>query len=108
MLDELKARLQAEVERLNHEISFVLPKEIEKARPRRSARKLGVQGRTRAPAVRPGARAPSAPAPVQTVGRVRQRHPERPRGIRLARDGAGRGDESEGDLRPDARGVHRG
>ena len=32
MLDELKARLQAEVERLNHEISFVLPKEIEKAR----------------------------------------------------------------------------
>src|SRR5512135_2350932 len=32
MLDELIARLQAEVERLNHEISFVLPKEIEKAR----------------------------------------------------------------------------
>jgi transcription elongation factor GreA len=32
MLDELKARLQAEVERLNHEINFVLPKEIEKAR----------------------------------------------------------------------------
>jgi transcription elongation factor GreA len=32
MLEELKARLQAEVERLNHEINFVLPKEIEKAR----------------------------------------------------------------------------
>lgn len=32
MLNELKARLQAEVERLNHEINFVLPKEIEKAR----------------------------------------------------------------------------
>jgi transcription elongation factor GreA len=32
MIDELKARLQAEVERLNHEINFVLPKEIEKAR----------------------------------------------------------------------------
>ena len=32
MLDELKARLQVEVERLNHEINFVLPKEIEKAR----------------------------------------------------------------------------
>ena len=32
MLNELKARLQAEVERLNHEISFVLPQEIEKAR----------------------------------------------------------------------------
>jgi transcription elongation factor GreA len=32
MLDELKQKLQAEVERLNHEISFVLPKEIEKAR----------------------------------------------------------------------------
>lgn len=32
MLDELKQRLQAEVERLNHEINFVLPKEIEKAR----------------------------------------------------------------------------
>jgi len=32
MLDELKAKLQAEVERLNHEISFVLPREIEKAR----------------------------------------------------------------------------
>lgn len=32
MIDALKARLQAEVERLNHEISFVLPKEIEKAR----------------------------------------------------------------------------
>jgi transcription elongation factor GreA len=32
MLEELKARLQAEVERLNHEISFVLPREIEKAR----------------------------------------------------------------------------
>ncbi|MBI1966643.1 MAG: GreA/GreB family elongation factor [Gemmatimonadetes bacterium] len=32
MIDELKRRLQAEVERLNHEITFVLPKEIEKAR----------------------------------------------------------------------------
>ena len=31
MIDELKGRLQAEVERLNHEISFVLPKEIERA-----------------------------------------------------------------------------
>src|SRR5207253_11397984 len=31
MIDELKQKLQAEVERLNHEISFVLPKEIEKA-----------------------------------------------------------------------------
>src|SRR5207253_1745884 len=31
MLNELKGKLQAEVERLNHEISFVLPKEIEKA-----------------------------------------------------------------------------
>ncbi len=32
MLQDLKNRLQAEVERLNHEINFVLPKEIEKAR----------------------------------------------------------------------------
>ena len=32
MIQELKDRLQAEVERLNHEINFVLPKEIEKAR----------------------------------------------------------------------------
>ena len=32
MIDELKQRLQAEVERLNHEINFVLPKEIERAR----------------------------------------------------------------------------
>lgn len=32
MIDQLKQKLQAEVERLNHEISFVLPKEIEKAR----------------------------------------------------------------------------
>jgi transcription elongation factor GreA len=32
MIDELKSKLQAEVERLNHEINFVLPKEIEKAR----------------------------------------------------------------------------
>jgi transcription elongation factor GreA len=32
MIDELKQKLQAEVERLNHEITFVLPKEIEKAR----------------------------------------------------------------------------
>src|SRR5204862_5767609 len=32
MLDELKGRLYAEVERLNHELNFVLPKEIEKAR----------------------------------------------------------------------------
>lgn len=32
MLNELKAKLQAEVERLNNEITFVLPKEIEKAR----------------------------------------------------------------------------
>ncbi len=32
MLNELKAKLQAEVERLNNEINFVLPKEIEKAR----------------------------------------------------------------------------
>ena len=32
MIDELKTKLQAEIERLNHEINFVLPKEIEKAR----------------------------------------------------------------------------
>ena len=32
MIDELKGKLQAEVERLNHEINFILPKEIEKAR----------------------------------------------------------------------------
>jgi len=32
MIEALKNKLQAEVERLNHEISFVLPKEIEKAR----------------------------------------------------------------------------
>jgi transcription elongation factor GreA len=32
MIDDLRNKLQAEVERLNHEISFVLPKEIEKAR----------------------------------------------------------------------------
>ena len=32
MIEALKQKLQAEVERLNHEISFVLPKEIEKAR----------------------------------------------------------------------------
>jgi len=32
MIEALKEKLQAEVERLNHEINFVLPKEIEKAR----------------------------------------------------------------------------
>src|SRR2546427_4778731 len=32
MIEALKQKLQSEVERLNHEISFVLPKEIEKAR----------------------------------------------------------------------------
>lgn len=32
MLDELKRKLQVEVERLNHELSFVLPREIERAR----------------------------------------------------------------------------
>jgi transcription elongation factor GreA len=32
MLEELKGKLQAEVERLNHELNFVLPTEIEKAR----------------------------------------------------------------------------
>ena len=32
MLEELKQKLQAEVERLNNEINFVLPKEIERAR----------------------------------------------------------------------------
>jgi len=32
MIDELKNKLQVEVERLNHEINFVLPREIEKAR----------------------------------------------------------------------------
>ena len=32
MLNELRDKLQAEVERLNHEMNFVLPKEIEKAR----------------------------------------------------------------------------
>src|SRR6266480_6133731 len=32
MIDELKQKLQAEVERLNHEINFVLPQEIERAR----------------------------------------------------------------------------
>src|SRR5947199_9311714 len=31
MIDELKQKLQAEVERLNHEINFVLPEEIETA-----------------------------------------------------------------------------
>ncbi len=31
MIDELKRKLEAEVERLNHELSFVLPKEIETA-----------------------------------------------------------------------------
>jgi transcription elongation factor GreA len=32
MIDELRKRLQTEVERLNHELDFVLPKEIERAR----------------------------------------------------------------------------
>ncbi len=32
MIDQLRDKLQAEVERLNHEINFVLPKEIDKAR----------------------------------------------------------------------------
>lgn len=32
MIDELKRKLQDEVERLNNEINFVIPKEIEKAR----------------------------------------------------------------------------
>src|SRR5258708_36102377 len=32
MIDELKQKLQAEVERVNHEINFVLPKEIGGAR----------------------------------------------------------------------------
>src|SRR5258708_34018683 len=32
VIEALKQKLQDEVERLNHEISFVLPKEIEKAR----------------------------------------------------------------------------
>src|SRR2546427_8232463 len=32
MLDALKRKLCDEVERLNHELNFVLPKEIEKAR----------------------------------------------------------------------------
>jgi len=32
MIDELRNKLQAELERLNHEINFVLPREIEKAR----------------------------------------------------------------------------
>lgn len=32
MIDELKAKLQSEVERLNNDLNFVIPKEIEKAR----------------------------------------------------------------------------
>jgi transcription elongation factor GreA len=32
MLEQLKQKLQAEVERLNHEINFILPGEIERAR----------------------------------------------------------------------------
>jgi len=32
MLEQLKQKLQAEVERLNHELNFVLPQEIERAR----------------------------------------------------------------------------
>ena len=32
MIDELKQKLQAEVERLNHELNFVIPAEIDKAR----------------------------------------------------------------------------
>src|SRR5258707_13128191 len=32
MIEALKDKLQAEVERLNHEINFVLPKEIDKPR----------------------------------------------------------------------------
>ena len=32
MIEELKRKLQDEVERLNHELNFILPKEIDKAR----------------------------------------------------------------------------
>ncbi len=38
MIEGLKQKLQDEVERLNHEISFVLPKEIEKAQQFAQAR----------------------------------------------------------------------
>jgi len=72
MIDELKQKLQAEVERLNHEINFVLPKEIERARAHgEPAGELGVQGGARAAAIRDVAALPS-PAALSKLSSVRE------------------------------------
>src|SRR6266853_995274 len=42
MIEALKERLQAEVERLNYEINFILPKEIEKARAHADVREADI------------------------------------------------------------------
>ena len=52
MIEDLKNKLQAEVERLNNDLNFVIPGEIDRARQHGDLQEeLRVQGRPRAPAI---------------------------------------------------------
>ena len=73
MIDQLRDKLQAEVERLNHEINFVLPKEIEKARAHGDLRENSEFKAALERQQFVSSRHPSTQAPRQTVERVRGR-----------------------------------
>src|SRR6266571_2923236 len=75
----------------------------EGARPRGSARELGIQGGARAPAVRDVPSQPLAAAPLQALERAGVRYPPGPRGVWLPGHRAGPRDEKAGNLRADAR-----
>src|SRR6058998_2403475 len=78
------------------------------ARAWRPAGELGVQSGARAPAIRDVATLSSAAAALQALGRAGIRHPARPCRVRVPSYGPGPRHEETGDVRPDARRVHRG
>src|SRR2546426_3314642 len=77
------------------------------ARAWRPAGELGIQGGARAPAIRDVATLPSPAAAFQALGRAGVRHPARPCRLRVSGHGRGPRHKKEGDVRADARRVHR-